>query len=177
MNGQWLGFVVLGLGVGGASGLLGIGGGVLLIPALMLLFGFDQPRAQGTSLAVLAAPVALFAVMQYYRQGFVDVGAAMMIAMGFAVGAFISAGYVSQIPTTLLSQLFGSVLVVLGVRMIMAGDRGATVIGASLITFAAAWIAFFLLRLVGEKHRVRPYFKEMVRQRSAASQTQFDYQI
>jgi len=177
MSGQLLGFVGLGLVVGGASGLLGIGGGVLLIPALMLVFGFDQPRAQGTSLAVLAAPVALFAVVQYYRQGFVDVGAAMLIAAGFAVGAFISAGFVSQIPTNILSQLFGSVLVVLGVRMILAGDRGASVVAASLIAFAIAWIAFFLLRLVGARYQVRPYFKEMIRQRSAAPQTQLDYQI
>ncbi|HYF51491.1 MAG TPA: TSUP family transporter [Planctomycetota bacterium] len=176
MNGQ-LGFLLLGLGVGGVSGLLGIGGGVLLIPALMLIFGFDQPRAQGTSLAVLAAPVALFAVVQYYKQGFVDVGAAMVIAVGFAVGAFVTAGFISQIPTTMLSQLFGSVLLVLGMRMVLAGDRGATVVAASLIAFVSGWLAFFLLRWAGARFGVRPYFKEIVHRRSVSPQTQLDYQI
>src|SRR5687768_7893067 len=82
----WL--LAFGMAIGTVSGLLGIGGGILLIPGLMLLFGHSQQEAQGTSLAAMIPPIGLFAALVYYRAGHVQLPVAGMIALGFAVGAY-----------------------------------------------------------------------------------------
>lgn len=99
-------YLLLGLTVGAFSGLLGLGGGLLLIPALVILFGFAQKEAQGTSLAMMLPPVGLFAVMQYYKNGYVNVRAAIPLAIAFAVGAWFVSGYVPRIPQETLRRIF-----------------------------------------------------------------------
>ena len=89
-----LAFVVTGLAVGVASGMLGIGGAVILVPALVLLFGYSQARAQGTSIGALVPPIGIFAALQYYRAGLLDVRAATFIALGFVFGALGGASIV-----------------------------------------------------------------------------------
>jgi uncharacterized membrane protein YfcA len=79
--------LVMGLGIGALSGMLGIGGGVLVIPALVMVLGFTQQRAVGTSLAMLLPPIGLFAVLRYQRAGSVDWAVAMVMAAAFTVGA------------------------------------------------------------------------------------------
>src|SRR3954449_532602 len=96
----WLCFVLVGLAVGSIAGMLGIGGGVLVIPALVFLFGFPQKLAVGTSLAMLLPPIGIFAVMRYWP-GNVNVTAAMLLAAGFAAGGyfggwFANSPYVSE---------------------------------------------------------------------------------
>ncbi len=78
-------FLAIGLAAGIASGILGVGGGVLIVPALAFWCGFTQEQSVGTSLAVLLPPVGLAAVMEYYRQGNVNLKAALLIALGSAV--------------------------------------------------------------------------------------------
>ena len=98
---------LFGVVVGILSGLLGIGGGIVLVPGLMLLFGFSQPEAQGTSLAVLIPPIGLFAAMVYYQHGYVRLPVVGWIALGFVVGAFIGAKLVPSIPLSALRIAFG----------------------------------------------------------------------
>jgi len=86
-GGHWYAFVVVGLGVGLVGGMLGIGGGVLVIPALVFLFGFSQKLAVGTSLAMLLPPIGIFALVRYWPDS-VSVRAAMFLAAGFAVGGY-----------------------------------------------------------------------------------------
>ena len=89
--------VGIGLATGLVSGLFGIGGGLLLIPALIYLVGYTQHEATGTSLAVLLMPVGLGAVMEYYRHGFVDLKVAFIIALAVLVGGWFGAVLANQI--------------------------------------------------------------------------------
>jgi hypothetical protein len=78
----WM-ILLVGLAVGVVSGVVGIGGGVLFIPALIWLLGMDQHKAQGTSLGALLAPVGIFAFMEYYRKGNADLRVGLLLAAGF----------------------------------------------------------------------------------------------
>src|SRR5262245_1962486 len=99
-----LALLITGLVVGTISGMLGIGGAVLLVPTLVLLFGFSQAKAQGTSLGALVPPIGIFAAIQYYRHGFLDLRAAVLIAAGFVLGAFGGATLVPYVPQIWLKR-------------------------------------------------------------------------
>lgn len=113
-------FVVLGLAAGALSGLIGIGGGVFIIPALIFLFKFTQHRAEGTTLAMLIPPIGLLAVLPYYRAGHVDVRAAAWICLGFVFGGWLGGHYANQVPALTLQRTFGAALLVIGLRMLWA---------------------------------------------------------
>ncbi len=108
--------LVLGVLVGILSGLIGIGGGILIVPALIFMFGFSQHQAQGTTLALLVLPVGSLAAFTYYRNGNVNIKAAILIALGFVVGGLIGAKFAGNLPDKTLARIFGSVLIVVGIR-------------------------------------------------------------
>ncbi len=110
----WFWLLLFGATIGVVSGLLGIGGGILLIPGLMLLFGFSQSEAQGTSLAVMIPPIGIFAAIVYYQHGFVRLPVVGFIALGFMIGAYFGAKLVPQVPPMYLRLSFGVLLLYLG---------------------------------------------------------------
>src|SRR5262245_39994913 len=110
MDGQTISFLVTGVAVGVVSGMLGIGGAVMLVPVLVLVFGFSQGRAQGTSIGALVPPIGVFAAIQYYRHGLLDVRAAVLIAGGFVVGAVLGATAVPYVPQIWLKRAFATLL-------------------------------------------------------------------
>lgn len=139
------GLLVFGAAVGLLGGLLGIGGGVVLVPGLMILFGFTQPEAQGTSLAVLSLPVAVFAALVYYDHGYVRLPAVAAIVAGFAVGAFAGASLVPHVPPAGLRVAFGVLLLYLGFGFVFnthaARPLAALPAGvAAVITAIVAWV-------------------------------------
>ncbi len=107
----------IGAAAGLASGLMGIGGGVIIIPALVFMLGFDQHMAQGTSLAAMVPPIGLLAAYVYYKSGHVNIPAAALIAAGFILGGMIGAKVVINIDDGVLRKVFGIVLLLLAVRM------------------------------------------------------------
>jgi uncharacterized membrane protein YfcA len=109
--------LLVGLVVGIVSGVVGIGGGILFIPALVWLLGMSQHRAQGTSLGALLLPVGLFAFMEYYRKGNADLRVALLLAVGFLVGGYFGAVGAQHIPELWLRRIFALTLVVVGGRM------------------------------------------------------------
>jgi len=109
--------LLIGVIVGIISGIVGIGGGVLFIPALIWLFGMDQHKAQGTSLGALLAPVGIFAFWEYYRHGNADLRIALLLAVGFIVGGYFGAVGAQHIPELWLRRIFAVMLVVIGARM------------------------------------------------------------
>lgn len=111
-------FIALGLAAGALSGLIGIGGGVIIVPALVFLFHFSQHRAEGTTLAILIPPVGLLAVMPYYRNGHVDLRIAALIALGFLFGGWGGGHLANALPAGALQRLFGAVLLFLALRML-----------------------------------------------------------
>lgn len=119
MGFEWVLYLVLGLGVGTLSGLIGIGGGVLITPALIYLFGFSQHNAQGTTLALLVPPIGLLGAWTYFQQGYVDVRAAALICLGFVFGGLIGAQFAVDMPEQFLRRAFGTAMILLGLRMII----------------------------------------------------------
>ena len=113
-------FLFLGLVAGILSGLLGVGGGILLVPALVLIFGLTQHGAQGTTLALMVPPIGLLAAWTYYKQGHVDVKIAALICLGFFFGGLLGAKFATAINATLLKKLFGVALLVTALKMILA---------------------------------------------------------
>jgi uncharacterized membrane protein YfcA len=113
-------FVVLGLAAGILSGLLGIGGGILIVPALVLVFGLTQHMAQGTTLALMVPPIGLLAAWTYYKQGYVDIKIAVLICLGFFFGGLIGAKCAASINPLLLKRLFGVALLIAALKMILA---------------------------------------------------------
>jgi len=113
-------FILLGLAAGIFGGVLGLGGGVIIIPALVYLFGFSQHQAQGTSLAVMVPPITLLAAWEYYSKGHVKLDMAGFICLGFIVGGLIGANFVQGISDVMLKKIFGGVLLLVSVRMILS---------------------------------------------------------
>lgn len=107
----------LGLGVGVLVGLLGIGGGVVLVPALVYLLHMDQHLAQGTSLFILLPPIGLGALREYWRQGQVDLRAGILCAVGMLLGAFGGSLIALPLPSRNLQGLFGCFLMLAGLLL------------------------------------------------------------
>jgi uncharacterized membrane protein YfcA len=114
------GFLFLGLLAGILSGLLGIGGGILLIPALVFIVGLTQHQAQGTTLALMVPPIGLLAAWTYYKQGYADLKIAGLICLGFFVGGLLGAKFATALNPALLKKLFGVALLVTALKMILA---------------------------------------------------------
>jgi uncharacterized protein len=112
-------YLLLGLFTGAVSGLIGIGGGVIIVPALVLIFGLTQHQAQGTSLALFSLPIGIFAAMTYYRSGNVDMKIALLLAIGFLIGSLVSSQFAVQIPENVLRKIFGIALLLIAVKMIV----------------------------------------------------------
>jgi len=112
-------YLLLGLVAGTFSGLIGIGGAIIIIPVLVLLFGLSQHMAQGTTLALMVPPIGLLAAWTYYKAGSVDIKIAGLICLGFFLGGLIGARYATQIPDDILRKIFGVVLLVAAIRMIL----------------------------------------------------------
>ena len=113
-------FLILGLVVGTISGIIGIGGGVLLTPALVFLFGFTQHNAQGTTIALLVPPIGILAAWTYYQQGDVNVKVAALICVGFLIGRLLGAKLAVNLPELWLRRVFGLTMLALGVKMILS---------------------------------------------------------
>ena len=113
--------LLIGIGVGIVSGVVGIGGGILFVPALMLWFGMSQHKAQGTSLGALLAPVGLLAFWEYYRDGNADLRVAALLAVGFFVGGYFGAHWAQHISDFALRRIFAVGLVLLGGWMFFKG--------------------------------------------------------
>jgi uncharacterized protein len=116
---NYLLYVALGLVAGVLGGMFGIGGGSILIPALVFLFGLTQHQAQGTSLAIMVPPIGILAAMRYYQAGNVKLGMAGFICAGFLVGGLLGAQLIQNVPDVLLKRLFGIFLLMISVRMIL----------------------------------------------------------
>lgn len=139
-----LGLLAIGLGVGVISGMVGVGGGIFLVPALVYLFKFTQHEAQGTSIAVLVPPIGIFAALQYYRMGYVRFPVVAWIAVGFALGAFLGAVLAGQISEGVLRRAFGTFMLFIALQMMFtAGElRLRTVLPTAAATGAVSVLAW-----------------------------------
>ncbi|MDT0554408.1 sulfite exporter TauE/SafE family protein [Patiriisocius hiemis] len=113
-----LSLVIIGLAAGVLSGFMGVGGGVVMIPLMMLFLGFDQHTAQGTSLAVLAVPVTFLAAYTYHTTGHpINWKFAIVIAVFFVVGGYLGSKFAVKIDQNILKKIFAVVLVVAAIKL------------------------------------------------------------
>jgi len=113
------GYLLVGVFAGGLAGMFGVGGGILIVPALVWIFGFPQKMATGTSLAVLLPPIGFFAALRFFKSGNVNVTAAAMIVAGFVLAAHFTAGYALSLPEVTLKRSFGAIQIVMGIIYIL----------------------------------------------------------
>ena len=111
--------ILIGLLAGILSGLVGVGGGVIMVPLLVYLLGFNQFQAQGTSLAVLAVPVTAIAAFTYYKEGYLDWRFALVIAVCFVVGGFIGSKIAIGLDQKMLKKIFGVILLIIAGKMLL----------------------------------------------------------
>jgi uncharacterized membrane protein YfcA len=112
-----LGGLALGAVIGVISGMVGIGGGALLIPALVYFYGMSQIKAQGTSIATLLLPIGCFAFWTYYKAGHVDFKLAMLVAAGFAVGGYFGGAWAQHLSQVVLRRSFAALLVIIAAKL------------------------------------------------------------
>ena len=108
---------LIGILSGILGGMLGLGGAIIIIPALIMFLGYSQQMAQGTALIMMVLPVGALSAFQYYQKGFVDIKASLIIAAFFFVGGYFGAKYATQVPQEILKKIFASMLVVIAVKM------------------------------------------------------------
>jgi len=116
---NYLTFILIGLAAGVCSGMFGIGGGVVIVPALLLVTSMDVRDATGTSLAALIPPVGLLGAAEYYRGGHINVKAAAIIAGGLFIGAYFGSRIMLSIPSGPAKKVYAVFLLVLAVRMLL----------------------------------------------------------
>lgn len=113
-------YLLLGLVAGTFSGLIGIGGGTIIVPVLVFLFGLSQHQAQGTTLALLVPPIGFLAAWTYYEQGYVDLRIASLICIGFFFGGLIGAKFAAKLSNVALERVFGGALLLISLKMTFA---------------------------------------------------------
>lgn len=113
-------YILLGLAAGIFSGMFGIGGGTILIPALVFLFGLTQHQAQGTTLAILIPPIGLLAALRYWQAGNVKLAMAGFICLGFFIGGLLGANLIHNVSDPQLKKLFGFYLLFVSAQMIFS---------------------------------------------------------
>lgn len=111
-------YLLLGVVAGVLSGLIGIGGGIFIIPALVFLFGLSQHQAQGTTLALMVPPIGLLAAWTYYKHGYVDLKIAAFICIGFFLGGLIGAKIAVVLTSRVLEKFFGVALFLISLKLI-----------------------------------------------------------
>jgi uncharacterized protein len=112
--------IVIGVTTGIMAGMLGIGGAIIMIPALVFLLGTSQQTAQGTSLAVMLPPVGIIAAYNYYKAGYVNIKFAIVLAVFFLVGSYFGSKLALNIPQVALKKIFGILLLLVAAKMLLS---------------------------------------------------------
>ncbi|HTK94953.1 MAG TPA: sulfite exporter TauE/SafE family protein [Terriglobales bacterium] len=112
-----IGALLAGLAIGIFSGLIGVGGGVIAVPLLVYAFGMEQKMAQGTSLMMLLGPTGIFAIMEYYKAGQVNVKVGLLMAVGVLIGAYFGGAWAQTLSNVVLRRAFAVILVAVAVKM------------------------------------------------------------
>ncbi len=108
----------IGMAAGLLGGMLGLGGAVIIIPAMVMLLGYSQQLAQGTALLMMVLPVGALAAWQYYRKGFVDIKAALIMGIFFFIGGFAGAKFATHLPQPVLKKIFGVLLLLISAKLL-----------------------------------------------------------
>ncbi len=112
--------IAIGIVTGLMAGMLGIGGAVIMIPALVFLMGLNQQTAQGTSLAVMLPPIGIIAAYNYYKAGQVNLTFALILAVAFLIGSYFGSKLALSLPQPVLKKIFGVLLLLVAAKMLFS---------------------------------------------------------
>lgn len=110
--------VLIGLSSGVLSGMVGVGGGIIIVPALVFFLGFSQHQAQGTSLGLLLLPVGILAVLNYYKEGFIDIKVVVIMSIAFILGSWAGSKLALVLSDVLIKRIFAVVLIYTAFKML-----------------------------------------------------------
>jgi hypothetical protein len=117
---QLLILIVIGIVSGLLAGVFGIGGAIIVIPALVFILGLSQHEAQGTSLAFMLPPVGILATWNYWKEGYVNWKIALVLSLTFVIGAYLGSVFSINFSDKLLRRLFGTLLIIMALKMIFS---------------------------------------------------------
>ena len=123
-------FLLVGVAAGTLSGMVGIGGGILIVPALVYFLGFSQKMAQGTSLGILLLPIGLLGVLQFYKQGFIDMRVVLIISLAFFFGSYFGSKIALSLSQETVKKVFAVLMILIAIKMLfldkkLVDDKGA----------------------------------------------------
>jgi uncharacterized membrane protein YfcA len=113
----------VGLAAGILGGMVGVGGGIIIVPALVYFLAFSQHQAQGTSLALMLFPVGILGVINYYRKGYVDFRYAGLLAIGFVVGSYLGSRFSLSLPQLTVKRIFGGIMLLVALKMLFIDKK------------------------------------------------------
>jgi hypothetical protein len=117
--------LLVGIAAGMLGGMVGIGGGIIIVPALVYFLGMSQLSAQGTSLALILLPVGILGVLQYYKQGHVEINVVLVLAVGFIAGSFFGSKISLNLPQETVKKFFAILMIVIAVKMLFFDKKKA----------------------------------------------------
>ncbi len=118
--------ILIGIFAGMLSGFVGIGGGVVMVPALVYILGLSQHTAQGTSLILMLPPIGILAVMNYYKAGHVNISYGVIIALAFVIGGYFGSKIALKISPSKVKLIFGLLMLYVSIKMIYSGIKSNT---------------------------------------------------
>ncbi len=110
--------ILVGMAAGMLGGMVGVGGGIIIVPALIYFLGYSQKMAQGTSLGILLLPVGILGVLQFYKHGYVDIKAVLVISLGFLIGSFYGSKIALSLPQDTVKKIFAILMILVAVKML-----------------------------------------------------------
>lgn len=118
--------ILVGIAAGTLGGLVGVGGGIIIVPALVYFIGFSQLQAQGTSLAMILLPVGILGVIQYYKAGYIDISVVLWLALGFVAGSYIGSKISIALPQETVKKFFAILMILIAVKMLFFDKKSKT---------------------------------------------------
>jgi uncharacterized protein len=115
--------IIIGVAAGMLGGMVGIGGGLVIVPALVYFLAFSQHEAQGTSLGLLLLPVGILGVINYYKNGYVDMRVVALLAVGFVVGNYFGSKLALSLPQLTLKKIFAIFMILIAVKMLFLDKK------------------------------------------------------
>ena len=115
--------IIIGIAAGMLGGMVGVGGGIIIVPALVFFLGFSQKMAQGTSLGILLLPVGILGVIQYYKEGYVDMRVVLLISTGFFLGSLLGSKLALSLSQETVKKIFAILLIIVAVKMLFLDKK------------------------------------------------------
>jgi uncharacterized protein len=110
--------ILIGVAAGMLGGMVGVGGGLIIVPALVYFLGMSQHSAQGTSLGLILLPVGILAVLNYYKQGHVDFKIVGLLAIGFLAGSYFGSKIALSLPQDTVKKIFAAFMIIVAIKML-----------------------------------------------------------